>query len=462
MRLILKGGILVSPEGSRKSDIELEGERISRIGENLMSPDARVLDVSGKLLFPGFIDTHTHFKLDAGDFFTADDFDTGTKAAVAGGTTTILDFATQNKGETLQQALENWHDKADGMCSCDYGFHMSISQWDTDVQNELKLMTERGVTSYKLYMAYDNLKVQDDEILDILKAVHEQGGIVGVHCENGRLISYLSHQLKEQGNTGPSAHPLSRPDEIEGEAINRLLTIARIAGTPVNIVHLSSKKGYKIAKAARKGGQKVYIETCPQYLVLDESKYELPGFEAAKYVLSPPLRKREDVECLWDALEDGDIDTIGTDHCSFNMMGQKERGISDFTRIPNGIPGVEHRPSLMYTFGVYEGRITKEQLCASLSTNAARLFGMYPRKGALKEGSDGDIVVWDPKYTSTISAAGQLQNVDYTPYEGIEIKGRPQYVFLRGQLVAQEGKVISDKQGIYIHRGTSSCIDAEK
>lgn len=452
MKFILKGGTLVSPDGTRKADIELENGVISRIGENLEAQGAEVMDVCGKLIFPGFIDTHTHFKLDAGEFFTADDFYTGTKAAIAGGTTTILDFATQNRGETLEEALRLWHEKSDGLCSCDYGFHMSISQWDSSVKEELKLMTREGITSYKLYMAYDNLKVDDGEILDILKAVDEEGGIIGVHCENGTLVSYMSSKLKEDGKTGPSAHPISRPDEVEAEAINRLLAIARLAGTPVNIVHLSTKKGCEIARTAKEKGQKVFIETCPQYLVMDDSKYELPGFESAKYVLSPPLRKREDIECLWKALAEGLIYTIGTDHCSFNMKGQKERGINDFTRIPNGIPGVEHRPQLMYTFGVYQGRITLEQLCALLSTNAARLFGMYPRKGILQEGSDGDIVVWDPEYRGQITAENQLQNVDYTPYEGVRVIGRPEYVFLRGQLVARDGKVISEKKGEYIHR----------
>lgn len=456
MRFILKGGTIVFPHGTRKADIEVENGVINRIGENLESQDAEMMDVSGKLIFPGFIDTHTHFKLDAGEFFTADDFYTGTKAAIAGGTTTILDFATQDRGETLEDALKLWHERADGLCSCDYGFHMSISEWNPSVKEELKLMTREGITSYKLYMAYDNLKVDDGEILDILKAVNEEGGIIGVHCENGTLVSYMSGKLKEEGKLGPYAHPLSRPDEVEAEAVNRLLTIARIAGTPVNIVHLSSKKGCKIAREAKESGQKVFIETCPQYLIMDDSKYLLPGFESAKYVLSPPLRKKEDIECLWEAIADGLIDTMGTDHCSFNMKVQKERGLNDFTRIPNGIPGVEHRPQLMYTFGVAQGRINLEQLCALLSTNAAKLFGMYPRKGILQEGSDGDIVVWDPEYKGEISAENQLQNVDYTPYEGVQVTGRPQYVFLRGQLVVQDGKVVSEKKGIYIHRGKAA------
>ena len=458
MDIILKGGEIVSPQGSYRGDVEIKDGKISRIGEDLTSPTARTIDVSGKLLFPGFIDTHTHFKLDAGDFFTADDFYTGTKAAIAGGTTTILDFATQNKGETLCEALENWHKKAEDQCSCDYSFHMSISQWTPEIREELKTMTAQGITSYKLYMAYDNLKVRDDEILDILKAIKEQGGIVGVHCENGDLINELIYEEKAKGNLSPKAHPLSRPDEIEAEAVNRLLTIARLAEAPVNIVHLSSALGYQVIERARREGQKLYVETCPQYLLLDDSKYLLEGFESAKYVLSPPLRKEKDIVSLWQALVEDKIETIGTDHCSFNFKGQKERGISDFSKIPNGIPGVEHRPVLLYTFGVKEGILSKEQLCALLSTNAAKLFGMYPQKGVIAEGSDGDIVVWDPLFKGRITQEEQIQNVDYTPYEGMDTFGRAEYVFLRGIPVVEQGMLLIENQGKFIPRGRTQEI----
>lgn len=455
MDTLIQGGVIVTPEGSFKGDIRIRGEVIVEIGEELLSEGAKVVPAEGKLLFPGFIDTHTHFDLDAGTFHTADDFVTGTKAAVSGGTTVILDFTTQEKGETLMEALNNWHRLADGKCSCDYGFHMSITDWNEAVRKELPLMTREGVTSYKLYMAYDNLKVSDGEIFEILKAVEAEGGIIGVHCENGELIKELSGELLARGETGPSAHPKARPAEIEAEAINRLLTIAKMAGTPVNIVHLSTRRGFQVVKAARSEGQQVYVESCPQYFLLEDSKYNLPGFESAKYVLSPPLRKKEDVDCLWEALSAGEIDTLGTDHCSFHFKGQKERGLHDFTRIPNGLPGVEHRPVLMYTYGVGTGRITKEQFCSALSENPARLFGMYPKKGALKVGSDADIVIWDPEAESVISAKTQVQNVDHTPFEGIKIKGRPIQVYLRGKLVAQEGRVTDPGLGSYLHRGKS-------
>ena len=319
-------------------------------------------------------------------------------------------------------------------------------------------MTKEGITSYKLYMAYDNLKVRDNEIFEILKAASDQGGIIGVHCENGDLINELIREEKEKGNLSPKAHPVSRPDEIEAEAVNRLLTIARLAEAPVNIVHLSSELGYKVIERAREEGQKVYVETCPQYLLLDDSKYLLEDFESAKYVLSPPLRKEKDIASLWKALKEGEIETIGTDHCSFNFKDQKIRGLEDFSKIPNGIPGVEHRPVLLYTYGVKEGILTKEQLCALLSTNAAKLFGMYPQKGVIAEGSDGDIVVWDPLYKGRITNKEQLQNVDYTPYEGMDTIGRAEYVFLRGIPVVEQGRVLREKEGRFIPRGRTLDI----
>lgn len=453
MDTLIRGGLIISPEGSRKGDIRIRGEKIVEIGERLDPEGANIISAEGKYLFPGFIDTHTHFDLDAGTFHTADDFETGTKAAIAGGTTVILDFTTQEKGETLMEALEHWHRLADGKCSCDYGFHMSITDWNENVRKELPKMTEEGVTSYKLYMAYDNLKVSDGEIFEILKAVEEQGGIIGVHCENGELIKELAAELLARGETGPSVHPKSRPDRIEAEAVYRLLTIAKMAGTPVNIVHLSTKRAMEIVRRAREEGQKVYVESCPQYFVLEDSKYELPGFESAKYVLSPPLRKKEDVDYLWQALMAGEIDTMGTDHCSFHFKGQKERGRENFTLIPNGIPGVEHRPVLMYTYGVGTGRITKEQMCRVLAENPAKLFGMYPQKGVLKENSDADIVIWDPNAEDVITAGRQVQNADHTPYEGMKIKGKPEKVFLRGRLVCENGQITVPGQGRYLYRG---------
>lgn len=452
MGILLKGGIIVSAEKSWQADVRVKDEKIVEIGTNLGQGEDEVIDVTGKLLFPGFIDTHTHFDLDNGTFMTADDFETGTMAAVAGGTTTVLDFATQNKGETLCEALENWHKKADEVSSCDYGFHMAITDWNEETRREIPMMTKEGVTSYKLYMAYDALRVSDSEIFEVLKTVRKENGIVGMHCENGDLVNQLIACEKAAGHFGPEAHPVSRPDTVEAEAIYRYMAIAKMADAPINVVHLSTKKGLELIRQARKEGQKVYIETCPQYLLMNDDKYALPDFEGGKYVMSPPLRKPSDSEALWKALKENEADTVGTDHCSFQFKGQKDYGRDDFSKIPNGAPGVEHRPALMYHFGVGAGKISKEQMCRLLAENPARLFGMYPQKGTIQAGSDADIVVWDPEEEWTITAKEQVQNVDYTPYEGITVKGRPQMVFLRGTLAAENGRVVEKHRGAYVRR----------
>ncbi len=293
MGYLIKNGTVVYANGSYTADVLVEGEKITQVAKTIDAPGMTVIDASGKYIFPGFIDTHTHFDLDAGDFHTADDFYTGTKAAIAGGTTSILDFTTQEKGQTLTEALDVWHKMADGKSSCDYGFHMSITDWNDESKKEIKEMTRQGVTSYKLYMAYDNLKVNDKELFEILSAIEEEHGIAGVHCENGDIIKAVTEKLKSEERNSVRLHPKSRPAEAEAEAINRLLTIAKLAGTPVNIVHLSSKQGLKVVQRARKEGQQVFVETCPQYLILDEKEYNRPGFAGAAYVCAPPLRKKK-------------------------------------------------------------------------------------------------------------------------------------------------------------------------
>ena len=458
MRRLIKNGIIVSAEGCKKADLLTENESIVEIAPDLTCQAEEVIDASGKYIFPGFIDTHTHFDLDAGDFKTADNFYTGTKAAVAGGTTTVLDFATQQRGETLCQALENWHKMAGKKCSCDYGFHMSISEWNPSIQKELKEMTRQGITSYKLYMAYDNLRVDDQKIYEILQAVREEHGIVGVHCENGDLVNELIEEQRRRAPKDICSHPKSRPGQVEAEAIHRLLVIAELADTPVTIVHLSTKAGLEEIKRARAQGQKVFVETCPQYLALTEKEYERPGFSGAAYVCSPPLRKEEDINALFDAAAEGEIDICGTDHCSFHMKGQKERGLLDFSKIPNGLPGVEHRPVLLYSLGVKTKKITIEQMCSLLSETPAKLFGMYPKKGALLPGSDADLVIWDPKAEWTITAREQMQNADYTPYEGMQVTGKAERVYLRGQEIYNNGKILTECQGQYIAREVSSLF----
>jgi len=456
MSILIKNGTLICSKGPLRADLRTEGEKIAQIGEDLPAGDSRVIDASGKLVFPGFIDTHTHFEMNKGlPNETADDWASGTLAALAGGTTTVLDFAEPERGASLSSALETWHSRAEGRASCHYGFHMTVKDWNPEIKAELAAMTAAGVTSYKVYLAYDNLRVSDATALEVVRAVGEQGGVVGCHCENGDFVSAGIQAQKAAGNLGPAAHPLSRPAVVEAEAVDRWLAIGELAEYPVNIVHLSTARGLELVRAARRRGQKVYAETCPQYLLLDDSRYRLPGFEGAKFVLSPPLRAAADRDALWRGLEAGDVDTIGTDHCSFDLKGVKELGREDFSKIPNGIPGVEHRPVLMYTAGVASGRMTSHQLMKLLSEQPARLFGMYPKKGALCVGSDADITILDPGRTGRVTAAEQHQHVDYTPYEGFETKCRVDTVLLSGQAVVEEGQVVSCGRGRFVRRGPS-------
>ena len=456
MSILIQNGILVLPTGPIQADLRVAGGRIAELGPGLAPGASRVIDAQERLVFPGFIDTHTHFEMNKGfPNETADDWYTGTRAALAGGTTTVLDFAEPERGATLASALETWHGRADGAACCNYGFHMTVKDWSPSIRSELREMTAAGVTSYKVYLAYDNLRLSDAAAYEVVKAVGAEGGVVGCHCENGDLVTEGIRAQQAAGNLSPAAHPLSRPPAVEAEAVGRWLTIAELAGCPVNIVHLSTLRGLEAVRAARTRGQRLYVETCPQYLLLDERSYRLPGFESAKFVLSPPLRAQENCAALWDALEAGEIDTIGTDHCSFRFHGAKELGREDFSKIPNGIPGVEHRPSLMYTYGVAAGRITAVDMARLLAENPARLFGMYPQKGVLAVGSDADLVIFDPNDTGRITAETQYQNVDYTPYEGMALRGRVDTVLLGGEVAVECGRVLLERRGRYVSRGPS-------
>lgn len=456
MSILIQNGTLICPEGAVQADLRTNGDKIVEIGAELPVQGRNVIDASGKLVFPGFIDTHTHFEMNKGlPTETADDWASGTLAALAGGTTTVLDFAEPERGASLASALETWHRRADGRASCHYGFHMTIKEWNPQIRAELREMETAGVTSYKVYFAYDGLRISDGTALEVVRAVGEQGGIVGCHCENGDFVTAGIQAQKAAGNLSPAAHPRSRPAAVEAEAVTRWLTVGELAGYPVNVVHLSTARGLEAVRAARARGQKVYVETCPQYLLLDESLYSLPGFESAKFVLSPPLRTKDDQQTLWDALQKGEIDTIGTDHCSFNFQGVKELGRDDFSKIPNGIPGVEHRPVLLYSAGVAKGRLTVHQMMKLLSEQPAKLFGMYPQKGAMSVGSDADIVIYDPNAEGMITAARQYQNVDYTPYEGIKTYGRIETVLLSGEIAVQDGAVRKQRMGRYVHRRRS-------
>lgn len=453
MKYLLKNGTLVSGEGTEQKDILIEGEKIVKIAPHIEDGDAEEINVEGKLLFPGFIDGHTHFDLEVAGTVTADDFETGTKAAISGGTTLVIDFASQDKGgHTLKEGLEKWHKKADGKCSCDYSFHMSIVEWNEETEKEIQDMIEEGITSFKLYMTYPAMMVEDRDLYKILKKLNECGCFAGVHCENAGVIDALIEEAKKEGRLGPENHPLVRPDTMEAEAVHRLLVIAKEAGAPVMVVHLTNKKAYEEIVKARENGQTVFAETCPQYLLLDDSAYSKPDFGGAVYVCAPPLRKKEDQDCLWKALANGQIQTVATDQCSFTLE-QKAMGKEDFTKIPGGLPGVQTRGTLLYTYGVGEGKITVEQMCRLLSENPAKLYGVYPKKGALLEGSDGDIVVFDPEKESVISAKTHAYNTDNNPFEGFALHGDIDKVFLRGNLVVEGGKVVEEKTGEYVKRG---------
>lgn len=453
MKYLLKNGTLVSGEGTEQKDILIEGEKIVKIAPYIEDGDAEEINVEGKLLFPGFIDGHTHFDLEVAGTVTADDFETGTKAAISGGTTLVIDFASQDKGgHTLKEGLEKWHKKADGKCSCDYSFHMSIVEWNEETEKEIQDMIEEGITSFKLYMTYPAMMVEDRDLYKILKKLNECGCFAGVHCENAGVIDALIEEAKKEGRLGPENHPLVRPDTMEAEAVHRLLVIAKEAGAPVMVVHLTNKKAYEEIVKARENGQTVFAETCPQYLLLDDSAYSKPDFGGAVYVCAPPLRKKEDQDCLWKALANGQIQTVATDQCSFTLE-QKAMGKEDFTKIPGGLPGVQTRGTLLYTYGVREGKITVEQMCRLLSENPAKLYGVYPKKGALLEGSDGDIVVFDPEKESVISAKTHAYNTDNNPFEGFALHGDIDKVFLRGNLVVESGKVVKEKTGEYVKRG---------
>lgn len=456
MKYLFKNGTVVSGRGTRRADVLVENEKILQVGRNLSDPLARAIDVTGKLLMPGFIDAHTHFDLDVCNTTTADDFDSGTKSAIRGGTTTIVDFACPNKGESLHHGLDLWHRKADGKCWCDYGFHMTIDDWNAEIEKEIDDMYAAGISSFKMYMTYPAMMIGDEAMYKALKKLKEKGGICGVHCENSGVINALIEEKKAAGEMGVSSHPETRPDFLEAEAVSRLLRIAQAVDIPVVIVHLTNAATLAEVTAARRRGQKVYVETCPQYLVLDDSVYYNEDFSrAARYVCAPPLRKPEDCRALWAGLRKGDIQTISTDHCAFTLA-QKDAGRGDFTNIPGGLPGVEARGELVYSFGVTTRKISLATMCKVLSENPAKLYGMFPRKGIIAPGADADIVVYDPQADHILRAEDMVSRAGYTPYEGFVTHGSVSQVWLRGKLMVENGHVIGEQEGQYIVRGKSA------
>ena len=457
MRTLFKGGTVVSGTGTKRADLLIENEKIVESGRNLKADADKVVDVTGCFLFPGFIDAHTHFDLDVCNTTTADDFYTGSRAALRGGTTTVIDFACPNKGESLHYGLDLWHKKADGRTFCDYGFHMTIDDWNESIRAELPDMFAKGISSFKMYMTYPAMMVGDRDMYWALKELKSLGGLCGVHCENAGVIDGMIAERKNSGQFSPACHPLTRPPYLEAEAVSRLLRIAQAAEAPVVIVHLTNQEALKEVQHARDRGQKVYVETCPQYLLLDDSVYFNEDYsQAARYVCAPPIRDKSQQALLWKALRRGDIQTISTDHCSFTLE-QKDAGREDFTKIPGGLPGVETRGELIYSYGVAAKRISAQRMCLALSENPARMYGLFPRKGHLRPGADADIVVYDPGASHVIRADNCVANVDYNPYEGFVTAGGIRQVWLRGNLAVENGKVLDETpQGRYMARGKCS------
>ncbi len=452
MLTLIKNGTIVRSNGTEQTDLLIENGLIQTIAPGLRATADETIDASGKYVFAGFIDTHTHFDLDLGVTVTADNFITGSRAAILGGTTTVLDFATQDRGMSMQQAFDLWQRKARGS-SCNYGFHMAISEWNAERAAEIERMRAQGVTSFKMYMVYDAMRLSDGEIYAALKHMAALGCISGVHCENYDLLNERIRELRNAGVYSPLGHPLSRPNAVEAEAVARLMRIAELAKSPVWVVHLSTHEGLEEARRARARGQEVYLETCPQYLVLDDARYGDP--DAEKFIMSPPLRKTEDQDALFHAMAEGEIDVIGTDHCSFTMA-QKALGGGEFNKTPNGGAGVQNRAQLIYTYGVLPKRISLEQMASLLSENAARMFGMQPHKGVLAEGADADITIYDPEGDSVISYKTNAHNCDNSPYEGMPVRGGVTDVLLGGKTVVKNGKVVLEGEGKYVFR--TPCV----
>jgi dihydropyrimidinase len=463
MSLLVKNGRIVTAADDYRADLYAEGEVITLIGQDLgtrVQADT-VIDALGRLVFPGGIDPHTHLDMPFGGTVSADDFETGTRAAAFGGTTTIIDFAIQKRGSSMLEGLEAWHRKAEGKACIDYGFHMIISDFPEERAPEMRRLVEAGVTSYKLFMAYPGVLYSDDGAL--FRAYRQaalEGGVICMHAENGIVIDELIKRARAEGKWEPKWHGVTRPARMEGEAVHRSVAIAELAGVPLYIVHLTSADALEEVKRARDRGLPVHAETCPQYLVLDHSYLEQPGFEGAKYVMSPPLREKWHQQALWEGLRMNHLHATSTDHCPFFFKDQKELGRNDFTKIPNGAPGIENRVPLLYHHGVNEGRISLRRFVEVTSTNAARMFGLFPRKGTIAVGSDADLVIYDPAREEVISKDNPRthhMNVDYTAYEGFRVKGYPEVVVARGKVVVDRGKWLGQRgAGRYLKRATYS------
>ena len=441
MSTLIKNGKLINADGSLDADILVDHEIIVKVGESIEDNADRIIDASGKYVIPGGIDVHTHLDMPFGGTVSSDNFETGHIAAAHGGTTCHIDFIIQGKGQSLAEAIDIWHGKAEGKACVDYGFHMAITDMTDSVMEELPTLVHAGISTIKLFMAYKNvLQVDDETLFKSLQIAGDNGILTCVHAENGDAIDVLIKQMLAEGKTDPIYHAKSRPHWAEAEATSRAIHLAAIADAPLFVVHLTCASALEQIKIARAKGLKAMAETCVQYLFRTEEDLARPGFEGAKYVCSPPLRTEEDQKALWDGLINGDLASISTDHCTFNYVGQKDLGKGDFSLIPNGLPGIEDRMMVMHHHGVSGGKFSLERWVEITSTNPAKTFGMYPRKGVIRENSDADLVIWDPEKEHTISAETHHMNIDYNIYEGMEVKGMPEIVFSSGRIVVEDGE----------------------
>src|SRR5213594_3259926 len=456
---IIANGKVVTATDTYLADIAISAGKIEVVGQNLPRQNAaRVLEAMGKYVFPGGIDVHTHLDMPFGGTTSADDFETGTRAAAFGGTTTLIDFAIQYKGQSLRTAFDTWMQKASSKAVADYSFHCIITDLPDARLEEMKELVRDGVTSFKLFMAYPGVFMLDDgSIFKALLRTGKNGGTICMHAENGGVIDVLVKRALAEGKTAPKYHALTRPARAEGEATHRAIALAEMAGVPIYIVHLSAAEALEMVTQARDRGLPAYAETCPQYLFLSYDNYEEPGFSGAKYVMSPPLRPKETQENLWRGLAGGDLQAVSTDHCPFCMKEQKELGKDDFSKIPNGAPGIETRMSLLFDGGVRTGKISMNRYVELTSTSPAKIFGLFPRKGTIAPGSDADIVVFDPEKTITLSASTLHMNVDYNPYEGRQVTGATDTVLSRGRVIVEDGKFVGRAgAGSFLKRATRS------
>ncbi|MDX3237567.1 dihydropyrimidinase [Streptomyces sp. ME03-5709C] len=465
-RIVISGGLVVTAAEEVHADVLVEGGRVAALASHDSEPAQswtasadRVVDATGKYVIPGGVDAHTHMELPFGGTHASDTFETGTRAAAWGGTTTIVDFAVQSVGESLRAGLDTWHAKADAQCAVDYGFHMILSDVNQDTLKEMDILVEEGVTSFKLFMAYPGVFYSDDgRILRAMQRGADNGGLIMMHAENGIAIDVLVEQALAAGRSDPRYHGEVRHALLEAEATHRAIRLAQVAGSPLYVVHVSARQAVEQIALARDEGLNVFGETCPQYLFLSTDNLAEPDFEGAKYVCSTPLRPREHQAVLWRALRTNDLQVVSTDHCPFCFVGQKELGRGDFSKIPNGLPGVENRMDLLHQ-AVVDGHISRRRWIEIACATPARMFGLYPRKGTIAPGADADIVVYDPDAEQVVSAATHHMNVDYSAYEGKRITGRVETVLSRGELVIDGREYVGRAgHGQYVPRGTCQYL----